>query len=141
MIYPMAALVLLTFAIALTMLKERILAVHRREVPLHYFKNYDIAPAELPSRMVLAERCFNNLLEVPPLFYSACLAALILPVDGPGMIALAWLYVACRLAQAIIHLGSNKVFWRMRVFLLGNVTLLAMWGYLVLAYSLTSPPH
>lgn len=135
MIYPMATLVFLTFAVALVMFKERVRALRHKEVSIRYFKNYDTPVRELPPRMVTTQRCFNNLLEIPPLFYCACLTALIVPVSGVLITALAWLYVLCRLAQAIIHLGHNNVIWRMRAFLLSNIALLAMWFYLVAAYA------
>lgn len=132
MIYPMAALVMLTFTVALVMLKERIRAVKGRDVSIKYFKAYDLPPEQLPERMVITQRCFNNMLEIPPLFYSACLAAMVLNTATVALISLAWLYVACRVVQALIHLGRNNVIWRMRVFLLSNVILMAMWMILVI---------
>ncbi|MCP8899050.1 MAPEG family protein [Gilvimarinus xylanilyticus] len=133
MILPMAALVLLTFIVAFTMLAARIRAVKSREVSLSYFKTYDASPRELPERMVLTQRCFNNLLEIPPLFYVACLAAMVIGMSGLLMLTLAWTYVALRAVQAFIHLNGNNVIWRMRSFLLGNLVLLAMWAILVVA--------
>ncbi|MDO3386933.1 MAPEG family protein [Gilvimarinus sp. SDUM040013] len=135
MLYPMAALVLLTFFVALMMLKARIQAVHNKDVSIKYFKSYDQPARELPERMVITQRCYNNLLEIPPLFYAVCLAALALHSTGVIMAVLAWLYVACRVVQAAIHLGRNNVIWRMRVFLLSNLVLLAMWTYMVIAYA------
>lgn len=132
MIYPMAAMVLLTFAVALTMLRARIRAVKQHQVPLGYFKTYHLPPDQLPEAMVLTQRCYNNLLEIPPLFYAACLAAMVIGLTGPTMLLLAWLYVGLRALQAIIHLTRNKVIWRMRVFLLSNVCLVGMWILLVL---------
>lgn len=133
MIYPMAAMVLLTFIVAFAMLGARIRAVKSREVSLSYFKTYDSPPGDLPERMVLTQRCFNNLLEIPPLFYVACLAVMIAGLSGPLMLTLAWLYVGFRAVQAFIHLNGNNVMWRMRSFLLGNLVLLAMWTVLVVA--------
>ncbi|WP_020208933.1 MAPEG family protein [Gilvimarinus chinensis] len=135
MIYPMAAMVLLTFAVAFAMLGARISAVKNRQVPLSYFKTYNLPADQLPERMVLAQRCYHNLLEIPPLFYAACLAAMAINATGTTMIALAWLYVISRILQAIVHLSGNKVLWRMRAFLLSNLFLLAMWGLLVFAYT------
>lgn len=131
MLYPMAALVVLTFVVALLMLRERIRAVKSHQVSLGYFRVYENKGTELPARMLVTQRCFQNLLEIPPLFYIACLAAMVLGYEGAVSLTLAWVYVLCRVWHVFIHLGANNVLWRMRVFLLGNLVLLALWGLLV----------
>jgi hypothetical protein len=43
------------------------------------------------------------------------------------VVALAWSYVALRLAHSFVHLTSNRVLQRLAVFALGNFLLLGIW--------------
>lgn len=130
MIYPMAAMVLLTFYVALRMFKARVSAVKSGQITIDHFKTYSTAPQQLPAMMIYTQRCYNNLLEMPILFYAACLSAMATQVTGITLLILAWLYVACRILQATLHLRGN-VLWRMRFFMASTVCLLAMWAILV----------
>jgi hypothetical protein len=68
-----------------------------------------------------------NLLEVPLLFYVACLMYFVADkVDGVT-VALAWAYVALRLAHALIYLTYNRVLHRAVPFVLSNLVVLALW--------------
>ncbi|WP_049722303.1 MAPEG family protein [Gilvimarinus polysaccharolyticus] len=130
MIYPMAALVLLTFYAALRMFMARVAAVKNNQVSIEYFKTYSTPSDQLPAIMIYTQRCYNNLLEMPILFYAACLTAMATQLTGTLMLVLAWLYVACRIGQAALHL-RGKIRWRMRLFMASMICLLAMWGVLV----------
>ena len=48
-----------------------------------------------------------------------------------GMQALAWMYVAARVMHAYIHLGGNRLRWRIRFYFLSWIVLLTMWICLV----------
>jgi hypothetical protein len=48
------------------------------------------------------------------------------------MQVLGWLYVAARLAHACIHLGDNRIRYRVRAYFLSWLVLLAMWLMLVI---------
>jgi hypothetical protein len=50
-------------------------------------------------------------------------------VTGTAVVALAWGYVALRYVHAWIHLGSNRVRYRMRAYFASWLLLLAMWIY------------
>ncbi|WP_339899875.1 MAPEG family protein [uncultured Gilvimarinus sp.] len=130
MIYPMAALVLLTFYVALRMFKARVSAIKGGQVAMEHFRTYATPSDQLPQAMVLSQRCYNNLLEMPILFYAACITAMVTQLTGIFMLTVAWLYVACRIAQAMLHL-RGKIRWRMRSFMASSVCLLLMWGVLV----------
>lgn len=129
LIYPMFAMVVLTLVVAGVMLRSRIRAVKSRDVPLNFFKSYQ---GTVPEYVVIPARHFTNLFEAPVLFYVACLAAMIIGKTGVAVVALAWVYVACRAAHAYVHLGSNAVFFRMRVYAASWLVLLALWIALLL---------
>ena len=54
-----------------------------------------------------------------------------------AMQALAWVYVAARVAHAYVHLGGNRIRHRLRVYFFSCLVLLAMWIYLVAAVILS----
>jgi hypothetical protein len=125
----MFAMVLLTFVVLVIMFRSRVRAVREGLVPVTYFRLYQGA-AE-PESTAKPARHFANLFEAPLLFYVVCLAAMVLHFTGIGMQALAWMYVAARIMHAYIHLGGNRLRWRMRIYFLSWIVLLSMWVYLV----------
>lgn len=125
LIYPMFAMVLLTATVLVLLFRSRVRAVRASEVSATYFRIYQ-GEVEPESSAKLA-RHFTNLFEAPTLFYAACLAAMVTGETGTTMVALAWAYVAARVTHAWVHLGSNRLRWRMRAYFAGWLVLLAMW--------------
>ncbi len=125
----MFAMVLLTFTALVILFRSRVRAVREGHVPVTYFRLYQGA-AE-PESTAKPARHFTNLFEAPVLFYVACLAAMVLHVNGYAMQVLAWIYVAARLVHSCIHLGGNRLRWRVRSYFLSWIVLLAMWIGLV----------
>jgi hypothetical protein len=134
-IYPMFAMVVLTAVVLVTLFRSRVAAVRQGQVSLDYFRIYQggVEP-ELSAKRA---RHFANLFETPVLFYVVCLAAMITGVSGVAMQALAWVYVAARVAHAYVHLGGNRIRHRLRVYFFSCLVLLAMWIYLVAAVTLS----
>ncbi len=135
MIYPLFAMVILTAVVLVTLFRARVAAVRQGQVSLAYFGIYQ-GGAE-PESSAKAARHFANLFETPVLFYVASLAAMITNVVGVAMQALAWVYVAARVAHAYVHLGANRIRHRLRVYFFSCLVLLAMWIYLVAAVTLS----
>ncbi len=133
MIYPMFAMVLITFAVAFYMFRLRVKAVKSGAVKLSYFRLN--SGAEIPATLQQAARNYSNLFEVPVLFYAAGVSALALDIHHLALVILAWLFVFTRLAHSWIHLTSNHVIHRLRAFMAGNVCVLVMWVLIVLNYS------
>jgi hypothetical protein len=125
LIYPMLAMVLLTFGVAVVLFRARVRAVREGHTPITYFRTFQ--GAEEPEFLIKSTRHFANLFEVPTLFYAGCLAAMVASQTGPVMVSLAWGYVVARLAHAIIHIGSNRVRRRLSAYFISWVFLLAMW--------------
>lgn len=130
MLYPMALMVLLTFIVGLVAARARFAGVRSGEVKYKYFKL--MQGQEVPERVTVTTRCFNNMFEVPVLFYVACTLCISLGVEGlPGLV-LAWLFVALRYLQALIHLTSNHFLHRMVVFWTAFLCVVLLWLNLVL---------
>lgn len=130
MIYPMAAMVLLTLVVMIGMVNSRIRAVKTGKVKNTYYKTHqgDTEPREVAQYT----RHYVNLFESPVLFYAACLAAMIAGQASTTMQVLAWTFVGLRVVHALVHLTSNKIPRRMAVFAACWIVLLAMWVTLVL---------
>jgi hypothetical protein len=129
LVYPMAAMVLLTGIVLVRMVRGRIAAVKSGQVDARFYKTYQ-GDGE-PRAAAQNTRHFVNLFENPVLFYVACVVAMITG-QGTGVIVwLAWAYVACRVAHAFVHMGTNKIPPRMMIYGASWVVLLAMWAVLV----------
>lgn len=140
MIYPMFAMVLLTALVLAILFRARVGAVRQGLISAAYFRIYQ-GGAE-PETSAKPSRHFANLFEAPILFYVACLAAMITHFTGPAIQVLAWLYVAVRVVHAYVHLGGNRLRYRMRAYFFSWGILLAMWIYLVIGVTgrITAPP-
>jgi hypothetical protein len=83
--------------------------------------------AEVPADVSIPNRNLINLLEVPVLFYVVCLCLYVTHQTQPGLLWLAWTYVALRVAHSLVHLTTNNVMHRLTLFGLSNFVLLAIW--------------
>lgn len=79
-----------------------------------------------PENVVKVSNNIANQFEVPILFYILCVVLYSINAAGTVAIVLAWLFVASRYAHAWVHVGSNYVPVRMRLFMVGCVVLLSM---------------
>ncbi len=130
-IYPMFAMVLLTMVVGLTTAYIRIRSAYAGEVDRRYFKlmgNYDI-----PEHVAKFGRNFNNLLEVPMLFYAAGVCAIAMSLDSALLLYLAWVFVVLRIVHSAIHLTYNHPMHRFVPFLLSFLCVVAMWACLVVS--------
>lgn len=79
-----------------------------------------------PADVVRVSNNIANQFEAPVLFYVLCLVIYSINAAGTVAIVLAWLFALSRCAHAYVHVGSNYVPLRLRLFLFGCVVLLAM---------------
>jgi hypothetical protein len=79
-----------------------------------------------PEDVVKVSNNIANQFEVPVLFYVLCL--MLYSINAAGMVAivLAWMFALSRFAHAYVHIGSNYVPMRLRLFLVGCLVLIAM---------------
>lgn len=126
---PMAVLALWTLLVLLLVPIARFKAGARGEVDFDDFK-YGESP-RVPTATRVPNRVFMNLLEVPVLFYLACLVAVITQHVTPTLLMLAWAYVALRVLHSVIYLSYNHVPHRLTVFALSNVVAAVMWCLLL----------
>jgi hypothetical protein len=131
MLWPMLAMVALTFAVAIETFRRRVREIRGRRIALR-----ELATSRGRARLedVAAADNYANLLEMPALFYVLCLLVATTGTTSTTATALAWAYVALRVLHSAIHLGSNHVRRRFLAFAASAVVLLASW--LLAAYRL-----
>ena|SRR5689334_9659859 len=130
LVFPMAAMVLLTVVVLVRMFRSRVAAVRAGQVDATYFRLY--RGSDEPESTRKLSRHFTNLFEAPTLFYVGCLAAMIAGVTGTVMLALAWGYVAARTVHAFVHLGGNRLRKRILAYFVSWIFLVALWVTLVI---------
>lgn len=126
LLIPLFLQVLLTFFVWFKMYVSRI-----REM-----QNKGIDPQELATRAggrsVLTDSAaqadnFMNLFEMPVLFYTAMLLALVLLMRDPVLVILAWLYVGLRIIHSLVHTTTNIVMQRFWAYIFSCLALFAIW--------------
>jgi hypothetical protein len=126
---PMLAVALLTFIAFLRMAAARGAAA--KSMDANFYRTYQ--GGSEPYAAVVAVRHYGNLMELPTLFYPACVALFALGAVSGWALAWAWGYVAARLLQSAIHLTYNNPGHRGGAFVLGILFMLALWVTLALA--------
>jgi len=125
MLYAMFVLVILTMVIMVLTARVRIESVQSGTVPQSYYSLME--GHDIPDFVAKTTRNFNNLFEVPTLFYAGGAVYLALDQAGQLPIISAWIFVAARVMHSIIHLSYNNVLHRLVIFAIGNLSVLVMW--------------
>lgn len=129
---PVFLLVALTLAMYMRLVTARMSAVKRKEVSPKYFR---LLQGEGPPDQAAAiDRNVVNLFELPVLFYAAVLVAFVTQQVDMWTLGLAWFFAISRCLHSAIHIGSNHVMNRLKVFFLGYGALIAFW--IILAFRL-----
>ncbi len=136
LIYPMFAMVILTFTILGIMFRSRVRALEKGEIGASFYKTYR-GDTE-PDSIAQLSRQFTNIFETPVLFYVACLTAMITSQSGITLQLLAWVYVMARVAHFFIHTGENKLRPRVAAFFVSCVAIAAMWVTLTVNVTMAS---
>lgn len=124
-LYPLFAMVLLTLFVAFRMLLLRIKAVRGGSLTVGYFRLNE--GGEVPGDLARATQHYDNLFEMPVLFYLIAVVIFITSSVDILFVILAWSYVACRIGHAYVHMTYNNVIHRKNVFLLGVTVIYSMW--------------
>jgi hypothetical protein len=124
-LYPMFALALWTLVVLMLIPVVRVRSVRKREIRPNDFKLGE--STAVPGYVRLPNRNYMNLLELPILFYVACLLLYVTAGASSLTIGIAWAYVALRVVHSAIHLTYNHVLHRLAAFALSNFALVFLW--------------
>jgi hypothetical protein len=122
---PMVALVALTFVVLLLIPYKRFKAGFRGLVTADDFKYGE--SNRVPPDVSIPNRNLMNLLEMPMLFYVACITLFVTKRVDAAVLMLAWLYVSLRVAHSMVHLTYNRVRHRLIAYAASNVVLAMIW--------------
>ena len=124
-LWPMAALAGLTFAVLTVMPFIRILAVRAGKARVSDFRYGETDT--VPDKAKLINRNYMNLLELPVLFYVVCLILFADDAVTQIPLGLAWAFVGFRALHTAVHLLSNHVLIRLLTFAAAVGALAALW--------------
>lgn len=122
---PLLAMVALTFAVLMFIPLRRFKAVAAGHVTADDFALGE--SANVPANVSLPNRNYMNLLELPALFYLACIAFFVTGQVDALALNLAWAYVALRVVHSLVHISVNHVITRLSLFAVSNFVLIALW--------------
>ncbi len=125
-LYPVFAMMALTMFCMVRLGLLRWVAVRRGEIDPRYFSLF--RGYEEPEKLAAYSRHVVNLFEAPLLFYVIVLIAFATGQSGEWLLGLAWIYVGLRLLHSYVHLTSNVVLIRFRIFVSSMLTLSALWA-------------
>ena len=124
-LFPVFALVFLTFFIGFRLAILRFSVVKKGELnPRYYELNRG---AKVPDYLLKVSNNYDNLLALPILFYVVSILLLVTNRVEIIQLTLAWVFVISRYIHSYIHTTYNNVLHRMVAFMLGVVSLISMW--------------
>ena len=128
MIYPMFAMVILIFLVGLITLRVRFASVLSGRMSIKYYR---LMQGDAEDIVIKTTRTYNNMFEIPVLFYTISILFIIFQLEDTIAITIAWLFVATRCIQAYINITYNNVRHRMIAFWASCTCVLILWGYLI----------
>lgn len=121
---PMFLEVALTFVLLFWMGFARLAAIRGGQTRV---ADIALGQPNWPTRETQIANAYNNQFQLPVLFYVVTILALIFHKADIFFVALAYLFVALRIAHAWVHTGTNVVPRRFQLFVAGGVVLMLMW--------------
>jgi hypothetical protein len=124
-LYPAFAMFALTAFCLFRLAQLRFAAIRNGEIDPKFFRLY--RDTDEPDHLRVHSRHLANLFEAPVLFYVIVVIAFLTRQTGILPLALAWAYVILRYAHSYVHLTTNRVVTRFRLFALSWLVLLLLW--------------
>jgi len=124
----MFTMILLTFIIGFAAMRARVASVRMKQIKIGYYRLMQTEVTQnVPERVTITTRSFNNMFEIPVLFYVAGTISLALDHVTTFSLIIAWLFVLSRLFHTWIHLSYNNILHRMNAYWIGLMLVLTLW--------------
>lgn len=120
--------VVLTFLVLFRMRFARVKAFKEGTVTA---ADIAVKPESWPEDVRKVQNNYINQFELPVLFYMACAIVLAFSIESWLFVLLAWVFVLSRYVHTYIHLGSNKIKYRFRAFLVGLACVGLQWLHIM----------
>lgn len=124
--YPFCAQALLCFVVLHVLFLQRLKAMQKKRVHIERLSQNQTY-GEVFQECENTSDNFENLFEVPVLFFVLILAIYVTNAVDEFYIGAAWAYVVLRAFHSLIHCTYNKIMHRFVAFALSTTLLLAMW--------------
>jgi hypothetical protein len=124
-LYPVFAMFALSAFCLFRLARLRFMAVRHGEIDPKFFRLY--RDGDEPANLRVHARHLTNLFEAPVLFYVIIIIAFVTRQTGVLPLVLAWAYVILRYIHSYVHLTSNRVMTRFRVFAVSWLVLVVLW--------------
>jgi hypothetical protein len=123
---PLITLVLWTFVMWAWLYATRIPAIRKNRIRLDPTQSKEAFNAQIPPQTRWKADNYNHLLEQPTLFYAVTLSLVVLGASDAINTALAWSYVALRVAHSLVQATTNIILIRFSIFIVSSIVLLAL---------------
>jgi hypothetical protein len=127
LVCPAAAMFFWILGVGMFVIFTRISYFRKGLVKGGYYLTLDATKYDAPEFLVRAGRHYDNLFQLPMLYFGTIALGVALNLDSALAMGAAWAFVATRAVHTFIHLTSNHVMRRMFSFLAGWVCLTVMW--------------
>ena len=124
-LWPVLAQVALTLCVGVLLLVRRVRHLRAQRIGPQAFATSAGMAAAMPDTR--AADNFRNLFELPVLFYAAAVVVYAGSLATAAYAALAWAFVATRVAHSAIHCGYNRVTHRFAAYVAGCWIVAATW--------------
>jgi hypothetical protein len=121
---PLFVEVLLTFVLMFWMANARKAVVVSGQVQP---RDIVLGQQNWPGQVTQIGNAYHNQFQLPVLFYVLTILAMLTRHADLLFVVMAWIFVLLRLGHAYIHVTTNRLIHRFRVFAVGAVVLLLMW--------------
>jgi hypothetical protein len=118
---------MLPVVILTLMFLKRLTAIKSGTVRMSYFRLYKTGKVEMPDELLAVSRNYSNLFELPVLFFTVSILYFYFDLISVFSVVMAWLFVVSRVVHSIIHLSSNNILHRYKVFFLGTIFVVSLW--------------
>jgi hypothetical protein len=133
---PLFVEVLLTFGVMFGMMYFRTTTLQRGETRI---EDIALRQPNWPVRASQFAYSFSNQFELPVLFYVLTILEIVTHHADLLFVVLAWIFVATRVMQALVHVTNNNVRVRGAFYGLGAVILVIMWVIYIVRILLALP--
>jgi hypothetical protein len=133
---PLFVEVLLTFGVMFGMMYFRTTTLQRGETRI---EDIALRQPNWPVRASQFAYSFSNQFELPVLFYVLTILEVVTHHADLLFVVLAWIFVATRVMQALVHVTNNNVRVRGAFYGLGAVILVIMWVIYIVRILLALP--
>lgn len=129
LLLPLVLHVLLTLYVGMKSLRARIKSVRTGGAKMHEIA---VDPSAWPNKVRLIGNNFDSQFDTPLMWYGVCTLVVVLKFEDMAFVVMSWAFLLSRIAHSYVHLNSNEVPTRMKLFLLGFFINVAMWFWFAL---------